>query len=169
MDNRFTTTQTAKAIGIPADTLRTWMKRGWLDHILGPRESRTTGTWTHFTPGIMPVLQVAKEFAAFLHPHLAIQAAAICQPPIMQYLFEEKTRFRFVGIALFSSEGETMACPCSFGSLDLFESNDWSRETWASAAPDGGLGKWGPIGHNRPYMFVIIDLANLPKLTEESK
>ncbi len=117
----------------------------------------------------MATLQVAKEFAAFLHPHLAIQAAAICQPCIIQYLFEQKTRFRFVGIALFSNEGETMACPCSFGSLALFESNDWSRENWASAAPDGGLGKSGPIGDNRPYMFVIIDLANLPKLNEVAK
>ena len=138
---QFTTGEAAEFIGVPRETLRSWMHKGWAEHV--QVERALTGKWTHFTPGDVVVLRVAKEFAQFIHPHLALQAAAMCRAGILLYKFENRVRSRFVGVALFLKDGETMACPASAESVGEFQNKDWSHETWASAKPDGSYSASG--------------------------
>jgi hypothetical protein len=158
---QFTTTQAAEAVGMVPITLQSWLKKGWLDHILGPREYRTTGKRTHFTLKMLSVLQVAKAFTHVLHPYLAIQAAAICQPGILLYLSEGRERFRFAGVALLLAGENLMSCPKSLATAGDFERHDWSQEVWVCQKPDGSFETVGKIDDCRPNFFFLIDLASI--------
>lgn len=118
--NRYTTGEAAELAGIPQETVRTWLKRGALDEILP--EKQYTGKWTHFTPGEVVLLRLVKEFARFMTLAQAVSCASMCQPAVIQYLFEGKQRFRFVGVQILHCDKDSQYAPHFDESLARFQS-----------------------------------------------
>lgn len=117
---RYTTGEAAELAGIAHETVRTWLKRGVLDEMLP--EKQYTGKWTHFTPGEVVLLRIVKEFSRFMTISQAVSVAAKCQPAVIQFLFEGKRRFRFVGVQILHSDKNTQYAPHFDESLAKFQS-----------------------------------------------
>ncbi len=118
----FTTGQAAEYLEMPRETLRAWMHKGWLDAMLPAKEY--TGKWTHFTPGEVVLLRLVNEFSRFMKVQEAVSVAANCQPAVMQFLFEGKQRFRFVGVRITQSDGKNTYTAHFDESLAKFQSED---------------------------------------------
>lgn len=122
--NHFTTSQAAVEIGVLPDTLRSWMKKGWLDTIWSRDE---VGKWTYFNAEDVVLLRLVKEFSKVMPVPEAAECVGGCTGPISIFLDEAegegREKYRFIGVQLITHEGKTIYAPHYAESLEKFQSS----------------------------------------------
>ena len=153
IDNRFTVGQAAEYIGMPKDTLRTWIYRKWVDAVRSYQSKNLKeGLWDRLTARELVSLRLVKEFARGLPIPTAAEIVAGCEPAIIEYLFNgvdsaNRRAYRFIGVQIVTCDGKTYYAPHYGPSLASFE-------TAESIAPAGSPGS--------PHTYHIFDLAMFP-------
>ena len=128
MDNSFTTTQAAEYLGIPSNTLCTWINRGWVSQIRTPESAFfPKRKWSRLTVRELISLRLVKEFNRFMTIKNAAECAASCEPAVVNYLLggieeERRDKYRFVGVQFITHEGKTIYAPHYDESLARFQS-----------------------------------------------